>query len=73
MDNRGVEPQSDFKTHRLSPMTDYRVVRIVVHYYFGGYGRIRTYSLYELIYSQPRLAICAAHPLLFFIIGTNSG
>jgi hypothetical protein len=30
VDDRGVEPQSDFKTHGQLPMTDYRVVQIVV-------------------------------------------
>ncbi len=29
----------------------------------GGDGKIRTYSLYELIYSQPRLSNCAASPI----------
>ena len=54
VDSLGFEP----RTYRLkvgcSEPAELRVL--------GGEGRIRTYSLYELIYSQPRLSNCAASP-----------
>ena len=54
VDSLGFEP----RTYRLKVGCS-EPAELRVH---GGEGRIRTYSLYELIYSQPRLSNCAASP-----------